>query len=366
MKSAILHDWLVGFRGGERVLDAICELLPDSPLYTLIYNPKTTSDIIENRKIVTSFLNKLPNIYSNYRNYLPLFPYATEQIKIDSDTEFIFSSSHCTIKGIKKNLPETKHVCYIHSPMRYMYDQYDNYFGPHAPLHVQLGAKIFRNYLTNWDIRSNTNVDHFIANSNFVKKRIENFYKRDCSVIYPFVDLNDFSNIPETTVKADYYLMVTAFAPNKRVDLAIETFNDLNQQLIIIGSGQNEAVLKNKAKKNIRFLGNLDRHSVIQYMSKAKGFIFPGVEDFGITPLESLAAKTPVIAFKAGGVLETLNESNSIFFNEPTSDSLKNAILEFEKMTFKHDSLIDSVQKFSRENFQSNIKNTMAHFGYKK
>lgn len=356
MKVVLLHDWLTGFRGGERVLEVFCEMFPDAPLYTLIYNEGSTSDIIESRKIQASFLNRIPGIDKNYRKFLPLFPKAAESLNIVEDADLILSSSHCVIKGVKK--PKgAKHLSYVHSPMRYIYDQYDTYFGSTASLPVRIGGKLFRSYLTNWDIKSNQNVDQLIANSSFVKQRITKYYKTDSKVIHPFVDLADFKEVMKTPKeKGDYYLMVTAFAPNKRVDLAIDAFNKMQLPLKIIGGGQQEQLLKERAGKTIEFLGNVTRLKVIEYMSKAKGFIFPGVEDFGITPLEALASGTPVIAYKIGGVLETLNEDVAVFFENSDVKSLSDAVKKAQNKSFEIEKLHQRAKNFSKDKFKAEIE----------
>lgn len=354
--TVLMHDWLTGFRGGERVLEAFCELFPQSPIYTLIHVPGSTSPEIEKHKIIASFLSKIPRIENQYRKFLPLFPMAAESIDIQEPARLVLSSSHCVIKGVEKP-SDSVHISYIHSPMRYIYDQFDSYFGPHAPLYQQWGAKAFRGYLTQWDLKSNKNVDFMIANSKFIQERIKKYYNRDSTVIHPFVDLKDFRVLQKMPpLKKDFYLMVTAFAPNKRVDLAVEAFNKLKKPLKIIGSGQQEAWLKNMAGSNIEFLGNLSRKDVTGLMSQARGFIFPGVEDFGITPLESLAAGTPVIAFEAGGVLETLNEETAFFFKQQTVDSLVKAVQDFEGRDYKEELLYARAENFSKELFQSRIK----------
>lgn len=355
MKVVILHDWLTGFRGGERVLEAFCEMFPHSPIYTLLHKPNSTSSFIESHTIKTSFLNSIPGIHENYRKFLPLFPLAVENMKIVENADLILSSSHCVIKGLRKN-SSAKHISYVHSPMRYLYDQYDNYFGSNAPLYQRLGMKLFKNYLTQWDQDSNANVDFMIANSHFVKDRIRTFYGIDADVIHPFVDLIDFELIQKNLpAKKNYYLMVTAFAPNKRVDLAIHAFNKIGLNLKIIGSGQQEKWLKSIANSNIEFLGNLSRSDVIRYMAEAQAFIFPGVEDFGITPLEAMATGTPVIAFKAGGVLETLNEKTAIFFNQNDPQNLINAINNFAHTRFEKYDLFHQANAFSKDRFKENI-----------
>jgi glycosyltransferase involved in cell wall biosynthesis len=362
-KVAILHDWLTGFRGGEWILEALCEVFPLSPLYTLIYEPGKTSSAIEQRQIYSSFLNSIPGIGRHYRKFLPMFPMATRSLKIDPAIETIISSSHCVIKGVLKP-KNAYHLSYVHSPMRYMYDQFDSYFGPAsgAPLYQQWGAHAFRPYLTAWDRSSNSNVDMLVANSSFVRERIRRFYQRDAVVVHPFVEMSDFSGTTDVA-KEDFFLMVTAFAPNKRVDLAIAAFNELGLRLKIIGAGQENARLRTMAGPGIEFLGGtIDRSGVISHMKRARAFVFPGVEDFGITPLEALAAKTPVIAFRAGGVLETLDEFDSIFFDDPTPDSLCAGVREFLKRERVGDFQFDSskMARFSRSRFKSEITDLLA------
>lgn len=359
-KVAILHDWLTGYRGGERVLEAISELYPEAPIYTLLHKKGSTSPFLESRKIITSWLDKIPGIYENYRYFLPLMPLAVNSLKIDPDVELVISSSHCVIKGVKK--PEgAKHISYIHSPMRYMYDQFDNYFG-NSNLLVKLAAHLLKPYLRGWDSISNNNVDRLIANSSFVQSRIKNFYNKDSQIIYPFVDLKDFQYIQaEQIEKGDHFLMVTAFAPNKRVDLAINTFNDNKLELRIIGSGskEEESYLRSIANPNIKFLGSLKRNEVISELSKAQALIFPGVEDFGIVPLESLAAGTPVIAYKIGGVLDTLNDDCAVFFHVLNALSLQEKIEEFTSKKFEIKKLQLRARLFSKEQFQNQIQSTI-------
>lgn len=370
MKVVLMHDWLTGFRGGERVLEAFCEMFPDAPLYTLIYKKGSTSPLIESRKITSSFLNTIPGIHTHYRKFLPLFPLAAQSLKIVEQADLVLSSSHCVIKGVKRPAGAI-HVSYIHSPMRYLYDQYDAYFGPHAPFYQYYGAKIFKNYLVNWDKKSNGNVDVAIANARFVQERIQKYYGIDSCVVNPFVELQDFKGCREKVAqKENFYIIVSAFAPNKRVDLAISAFNKMGKNLKIIGSGQQERELRQMAGPTIDFLGNVGRSEVIDYFSRARAQIFPGVEDFGITPLESLASGTPVIAYRKGGVLETLNSSVSIFFDEQTVESLCAAVGEFEQKKFSTIDLMDRAQEFSKEKFIKNmwsvIDSAQREFGAKR
>ncbi len=355
-KVVFLHDWLTGFRGGERVLEALLELYPQAAIYTLIHEKGALPASIEERKIYASWLNSIPGVSKHYRKFLPLFPMAASSIKLPEDTDLIISSSHCVIKGVPRP-SGAKHISYIHSPMRYVYDQFENYFGPSAPFYQRWGMKLCRSYLQNWDQASNIHVDHMIANSAFVAERIKTYYHTEPAIIHPFVDLKDFESIQKSPAqKEDFYLMVTAFAPNKRVDLAIKAFNQSGRKLKIIGSGQQEKDLMAMAGKNIEFLGNLSREEVLSHFSRAKAFIFPGVEDFGITPLESLAAGTPVIAYKIGGVLETLNNDVAVFFEKPDIASLNEAVEQFEGIDFSREALFARAREFSRDAFKNKMK----------
>lgn len=363
VETALLHDWLTGFRGGEWILEAFCEMAPKAPLYTLLHVPGSTSPTIERHSIHTSFLNLVPGIGRHYRKFLPLFPLAAKDLAVRGNTELMVSSSHCVIKGVSK--PKGAfHLSYVHSPMRYMYDQFDSYFGPNsgAPAYQRIGAKAFRGYLTRWDRESNREVDLLVANSKFVRERIRRFYERDAEVVHPFVELRDFGALEGERAagklgRENFYLMVTAFAPNKRVDLAIAAFNEMKLPLKIIGGGQEEARLRSMAGPTIEFLGGVSRAHVVSHMARARAFIFPGVEDFGITPLEALAAGTPVVAFGEGGVLETLTEADSVFFDQPLVSSLVAAVRRFEARSKAREFEIDGrrLATFGRERFKKEI-----------
>jgi glycosyltransferase involved in cell wall biosynthesis len=344
-------------RGAENLLEVFCELFPEADIYTLIHKPGSTSKVIDSRRIHTSFLQKIPGIEKHYRKLLPLLPWATKSLKIEDDVDLVLSSSHCVIKGVKKPT-KSLHLCYIHSPMRYIYDQFHVYFGSHAPLYQQIGASCFRTFLKIWDEESNLNVDKFIANSNFIKKRIQKYYLRDSDVIFPFVNLTDFESVQKKEVKKeDFYIVLSAFAPNKRVDLSVKAFNESGKKLKIIGTGQLEGQLKAMANKNIEFLGSVSREELVKQLAAAKALIFPGVEDFGITPLEALACGTPVIALGTGGVLDTLNEDVAVFFQKPTVIDINHAVTYFEQVCDKFDrlTLIKRSQEFSKERFKREI-----------
>lgn len=361
LKVIIGHDWINGMRGGERVLQAILELFPKAIIYTLFYEKNSSSKIIENHKIETHWINSIPFIRKNYRYFLPLFPFFMETWKIKEPCDLLITTSHCLIKGLHGN-NTAPHVSYIHSPMRYIYDQFDSYFRVGKPwYHPQnIVATLLRPILQTYDRITNNKVDVFIANSSFVQKRILNYYNLESQVIHPFVDLEDFPLVPQS--KEDYFIIISAMAPNKRIDLAINAFLQLKPKglkLKIIGDGQLLdhflPILEKKQAHNIEFLGSLPRKELIQYLAKAQALIFPGTEDFGITPLEALASFTPVIAYHAAGVLETLNSKVAVFFYQDTVESLVQAIIDFPQYSFIPQTLKQRAMDFSKQNFQKKI-----------
>lgn len=353
MKVAIIHDWLTGIRGGELVLDSLLKLYPEAELFTLIYNKGALNERIENRKIHTAFTDRLPFKKTKYRSYLPLFPMAIETFDLRS-FDLIISSSHCVAKGIIPH-PDALHISYIHSPMRYVWDLYYDYFPEMKGLKSYI-IQAFSNYLRTWDVASAHRVDQFISNSAFIARRIKKFYQREAEVVFPPCLPEGFKVIEEK--KEDFYLIVSAFAPYKRIDLAIETFRTNGKKLIVIGSGQDEKKLKKNVPSNIEFLGNKPRAEIAEYYKKARAFIFPGLEDFGITPVESQGYSTPVIAFGKGGALETVVDGKTgVFFEEQSSESLNEAILRFEKINFSKNDFQTNIDRFTEEKFIKKIKN---------
>jgi glycosyltransferase involved in cell wall biosynthesis len=354
-KVAIVHDWLVTFRGGERVLEAICELYPAADIYTLVHKPVDMSHSIESHRIFTSFLQNIPNIGKTYRMFLPIMPFAIESLDF-KQYDLVISSSYCVAKGAISRKGSV-HICYCHTPMRYVWDMYDEYFGKRqGNALIRTAMSFIRPYLQKWDRKSSARVDHFIANSEYVSKRIKRCYDRESTVIYPPVDINRFNL---TRNPKDFYLIVSAFAPYKRIDLAIETFNILGFPLKIIGSGQDEKRLRGMAKDNIEFLGGQSDEVIKEYYSECKAFIFPGEEDFGITPVEAQASGCPVIAYGRGGVLETVIEDKTgIFFYEQTIDSLIEAVRKFEKDSdiFDPQTLRRNAERFNKERFRLELK----------
>ncbi len=358
MKLAIVHDWLVSQRGGENVLDAICELFPSADLYTLLYVPGQVSGNITRLKRHVSILQKVPFIEKRYRYFLPVMPWVIERFDM-SQYDLIISSSHCVAKGIRKK-QGAHHISYIHAPMRYMWDRFDEYFSKNrAGLITRLAANIFRPYLQNWDKKSARNVDGFIANSHFIASKVEEYYGKKAPVVYPFCETDFFS---VQCKPGNYYLMVTALVPYKRVDLAIEAFNQMGKPLFIIGDGPDRERLQKKAHPNIDFLGVLKKSSLADLYAKSKALIFPGVEDFGIVPLEAMSCGVPVIAFGKGGVLETITKETGIFFYEPTAEALIQAVEKFESKTFSVEACKAQATIFTREKFQKEFLETLKTF----
>jgi glycosyltransferase involved in cell wall biosynthesis len=355
MRVALVHDWMTGMRGGEYVFEAIAELFPKAELFTLLYVPASVSPEITVLKRHTSPLQKIPGAERRYRNFLPLMPRWIEGFDL-TGFDLVISSSHCVAKGVRKS-PDAVHVSYVHAPMRYMWDRFDDYFGSgRASPPVRLVANLLRTRFQNWDRRVSQpdRVDTLIANSQYIADQIEAAYGRKAQVIYPFSDFTRFAR-PRQPGKS--YLMVGAFAPNKRVELAVEAFNRLKLPLFIVGGGQNKDRIAKIAGPTVELLGNLSNDAIADLYSKCKAFIFPGKEDFGITPLEAMAAGSPVIAFGEGGVLESVTPQTGAFFTPQTTESLVSVIERFEKgeLKFSEQASRERARLFSRERFQREL-----------
>jgi glycosyltransferase involved in cell wall biosynthesis len=350
---ALVHDWLTGMRGGEYVLEAIAELFPAAQIHTLLHVPGAITGPLLEHPIHTSPLQRAPFAKSRYRHYLPLMPTFAAALDV-ANADLVISSSHCVAKGVRKGTSAV-HVSYVHAPMRYMWDRFDDYFGQgRASLPVRIAARLTRGYLQRWDraVSQSPHVDHIVANSHFIARQITQAYGRTASVVHPFVNLTRFSAPRQP---GNRYLMVGAFAPNKRVDLAVEAFNDLGLPLDIVGSGQDEVRLKGMAGPTVRFVGALSNSEIAQCFARAKAFVFPGLEDFGITPLEAMAAGCPVVAYGEGGALETVvPDVSGITFAPQAVAPLKAAIRRIEtgEVTFDDAVVRARAQQFSKRRFQ--------------
>jgi len=362
MKVALVHDWLTGMRGGEKCLEVLCELFPEAPLHTLLYKKGTVSETVSRMKIETSFIQKLPFALNHYQKYLPLFPTAIEQFDL-TEYDLVISSSHCVAKGVITQ-PETCHICYCYTPMRYAWEMYYTYFNKNniSPL-VRWSIPFFMNYLRTWDEKSADRVDYFGAISENVRRRIQKHYRREAEVIYPPADIDYFSLSKDA---GDYFLVTSALVPYKKIDLAVLAFNQLNLPLLIIGEGAEKSRLKKLAGGSIKFLDWQNPSELKKYYSGCKALIFPGEEDFGIVPVEAQACGKPVIAFGKGGVTESVKgvypdqeltlDHTGIFFYPQTKEALMDAVRRFESTRFDPEHIRANTIRFDRKIFKEKIK----------
>jgi glycosyltransferase involved in cell wall biosynthesis len=355
-RVAIVHDWLTGMRGGEKILEVLCELFPEATVFALLHNEGSMSPTIERMKIKTSFIQHLPKKSTKYRNYLPLMPLAISSLDF-SGYDLLLSTSAAVAKGA---IPRdgAQHICYCNSPMRYVWDQYDEYFGKgRAGVATRSVMAIVAPYLRSWDVRTCTRVHSFIANSHNVAERISRIYHRTSDVIYPPVSTDQF-NVAEHD--DGYYLIVSALVPYKRVDLAVEAFNVCGEKLLVVGSGPEREKLEKRANKNTEFLGWQSGENLAQLYAGCRALIFPGVEDFGIVPLEAMASGKPVVAFGEGGALETVVANGAsptgVFFHEPTIEELLAAVKSLSIMKYDPHAIRRHAEKFDRAIFKRQIK----------
>ncbi|MFQ5912389.1 MAG: glycosyltransferase [Nitrospinota bacterium] len=344
MKVAIVHDWLTGMRGGEFGLEVFCDLFPQADLFTRIHWKGSVSSRIESLPIRTSFLQRIPGAKKRYRWFLPLMPAAIERFDL-TPYDLVLTSSHCVAKGAITR-PEALHVCYCYSPMRYAWESHHRYFGDdRLGFWARWGLPPFFTYLRMWDVTSANRVDRFIAVSEAVRSRIRKYYGRDSAVIHCPVDTGRF----RASGGGDYYLVVSAFASYKRIDLAIEAAGRLGRPLKVVGAGQDERRLRKLAASvpgaRIEFLGWKTGRDLVELYEGCRAFLFPGEEDFGIAPVEAMAAGRPVIALAKGGALETVvgpedpggRPPTGLFFTEETAECLAEAIETFEALEGEFD-----------------------------
>ena len=355
MKIAIVHDWLVTDAGAEKVLRAMIDLYPHADIFSLVdfLDEKDRKSVLNGKYAQTSFIQKLPFANPHFRNYLPLFPMAIESFDL-SEYDLIISSSWAVAKGVKKREGQL-HISYCYTPIRYAWDLYDEY-----TKNLKQPKKFFveqsLQYIRKWDISTLSRVDYFIADSNFVKERIQRTYNRDATVIYPPVATEKFTLCEE---KEDFYLTASRLVPYKKTKLIVEAFNEMpDKKLIVIGDGEEYATIAKIAKPNITLLGYQEEEVLIQHMQKAKAFVYAAVEDFGIVPIEAMACGTPVVALDEGGTHETVKDGfNGIHFKKQSSDAIIQASNHFETIKFDAKAIAKSAKSYGTQRFKNEIAN---------
>ena len=344
----LAHDWLITTRGGENVLEVLCRGFPAAPIHTLIHNPTNVRPIFQKHRVRTSWMQRLPGVTRYYRHCLPFFPNAVERIQVDA-CDLLISTSHCVAKGIQTP-PETRHVCYCFTPMRYAWVFYEEYFGRNPA--SKLVLKPLLAYLRRWDLRTLDRVDRFIAISQHIQRRIKTCYNRDAEVVYPPVN-TEFYN-PDHRARDPYDLVVSALVPYKRVDLAVRAYTRKNWPLKIIGVGSGVEKLKAMAGPRIEFLGWQTDEEIREHYRACRFLIFPGEEDFGIVPLEAQACGCPVIAYGVGGAVETVIDAETgLHFSSQTEAALIAAVEDAAARSWDPDAARSNAERFTVQNFVS-------------
>jgi len=358
MKKALIHDWFSVYAGAEKCVESFTNIWDDFDVYSLIdfLNDNDREIILKGKKAKTSFIQNLPKAKDKYRKYLPLFPLAIEQFDL-SKYDLILSSSHAVAKGVLTKSNQL-HISYVHTPIRYAWDLYHQYLKESKLESGIKGyiAKYFLHKIRIWDISTVNRVDYYIANSNYIAKRIKKIYGKESKVIYPPVDVEKFKLCEK---KEEFYLTASRMVPYKKIDLIVEAFSKTNKKLVVIGTGPDMEKIKAKAGKNIELMGYQSDEVMIDMMQKAKAFVFAAEEDFGITPVEAQACGTPVICLGKGGTKETvLDMVTGVYFMEQTVEALLEAIQKYEKNLdiFNPKTIRDNALKFSRERFETEIK----------
>lgn len=358
MKVAIIQEWLVSVGGSDKVVKAIADIFPDADIYTLVADKSVCEELgIDYSKVQTSIIQKLPFGTKKHRMYLPIFPYVIEQFDLRG-YDVVISSSHAVAKGVLTKADQL-HICYCHSPVRYVWDMYNEYL---EESNLSKGFKSFlARYLLHrirkWDMLSSFRVDHYISNSNNVGKRIKKTYRRESDTIYPNIDISSFAFCDQ---KEDFYMASSRLVPYKKMDLIVEAFNQMpDKKLVVVGGGPDLEKIKKIAKSNIVVMGYQPFDVLKEKMQKAKAFVFAADEDFGMIPIEAQACGTPVIAYGKGGSLETVvNNKTGLYFYEQTPASIVEAVSRFEQMenTLDYNEIRSHAEKFSEQRFKKEIK----------
>ena len=354
MKVAIVHYWLVTMRGGEKVLEELCKLFPQADIFTNVYDESKVSDTIKSHKIYTTKINKWPLAKKLYQKYMPFMPKALMDLDLTS-YDLVISSESGPAKGVVPS-PNAFHLCYCHTPMRYLWDMYHEYFRKSNPI-VKFFMKSMIPSLRLWDVMSSNLVDCFVANSHYVQTRIKRYYNRDAKVIFPPCDIEKYVNNQRNP--KDFYLFFGQLVGYKRADLAIEACIKSGRKLVVIGDGKSKEAQKYENTGLITFTGRVSDEEVAKYLSEAKALIFPGIEDFGIIPVEANAAGCPVLAYKEGGAIDSIKENETgLFFEEQTADAIIECMNKFEQIESSftnRDVFANHVKQFSKEEFITQI-----------
>ncbi|WP_300394510.1 glycosyltransferase [Henriciella sp.] len=360
MRVALIHYWLNGMRGGERVLEAFGDLFPEADIFTHVVDRSRLSNKLNRHEIKTTFISKMPFARSQYQKYLPFMPRALEELDL-SAYDLVISSESGPAKGVIPR-PDAFHMCYTHSPMRYIWDLYPQYHASAGRL-AKIAFPGIAHRLRTWDVASAARVDQFLANSSFVAKRIEKYYRRSSEVVFPPVATEDF-HIADEDERGDYFLAAGEFVRYKRFDLAVEAFNKLGLKLKVIGDGEERKALERMAGDNIEFLGRVPFSELKQHFARCKGLIFPGEEDFGMIPVEVMASGRPVIAYARGGALDTVVDGfTGLHCHEQTAEALAEAVNRFSEKDFDPQRIKAHAEMFGREPFKERVRQVLGQNG---
>jgi len=353
MKVAIIHYWLVGMRGGEKVVEALCELFPQADIFTHVYVPEKVSEKVRRHRVIPTFINALPRAARMYKSYLPLMPLALEQLDL-RDYDLIISSESGPAKGIVAR-PDALHVCYCHTPMRYIWNMYHEYRNE-AGFLTRIMMPPLAHYLRMWDVSSAARVDSFVANSATVAQRISRYYGAASTIIHPPVDTDAFSIAPPSEL-GDYYLMAGELVSYKRPELAVRAFNEMQLNLIVIGGGERLNEIRRIAGPTVTVMGAQPFEVLKHHYARCRALIFPGEEDFGMVPVEAMASGRPVVAFGKGGATETVADGLSgVFFTEQTVEAICSAVKSLANLDVDPERITAHAQRFCRDRFLEKMR----------
>jgi glycosyltransferase involved in cell wall biosynthesis len=352
LRVALVHDWLTGMRGGEQVLEALCRLFPAAPLFTFIHHRGSVSPAIEQRRVHTSIVQRLPLAARHYRHALPLYPFAVELFDLD-EFDLVVSSSHCAAKSVV--VPgRARHLSYCHSPVRYAWDQFDAYFGPERTGWASPGFRVALAALARWDRRTSGRPDRYVANSQHVARRIDRYYNQRADVVYPPVDTDFFH--PDGSPPEAFFLVVSALVPYKRLNVAIEACRRVGVALRIAGDGPDLGRLRAVAGGQVEFLGPVSREDLRGLYRRARAVLMPGEEDFGIVPVEAQACGRPVVALGRGGACETVEDGVTGVLTEPGVEAFAAGLERVSSLTFDAAALRACAQRFAAPRFVAGMR----------